>query len=159
MRLILSNLSHPDRFVRSSAIEALELRVDAPLLGGILPLFEHESPRSIAEHGGAFFSLQEREPRAVLRELARHRSPWIRACTAFALGELRLRDEVATLEKLVEDEDELTRWNAIEAVGRIGDRETLPLLQTLRKKETGRARSYVETAIAAIESRAVLRGG
>jgi HEAT repeat protein/ATP/ADP translocase len=153
MRLILSNLSHPDRFVRSSAIEALELRVDASLLGGILPLFEHESPRSIAEHGGAYFSLEEREPRAVLRELARHRSAWIRACAAFALGELGARDEVATLEKLFEDEDELTRWNAIEAVGRIGDPGSLPRLQTLREKGAGRARSYAETAIAAIEGR------
>ncbi len=75
MRLILSNLNHPDRYVRSSAIEALEVRVDPSALGGILPLFEHENARVIAEHGGSQFELPMRSRREVLAELTRHRSP------------------------------------------------------------------------------------
>jgi HEAT repeat protein len=150
-------LSHPDHFVRSSAIEALEVRVDPSLLGGILPLFEHESPRSIAEHGGAYFSLEERSPRAVLRELVRHRAAWVRACAAFALGELGEGDDLVALESLVDDDDRLTRWNAVEAIGRIGDARSLPLLRSLCAREEGKLRSYAEAALAAIERRAAIR--
>jgi HEAT repeat protein len=154
MRIILSNLNHPDRFVRSSAIEALELRVDPSWLGGILPLFEHESPSSIAEHGAAYFSLQPREPREVLSELTRHRSAWIRACAVYALGEVGGRSDVSMLTALFSDRYELTRLNAIEAVGRIGDSTCLPLLETLLAREAGRAREYAESAIGRLRGRA-----
>jgi AAA family ATP:ADP antiporter len=152
MRLILSNLNHPDRYVRSSAIEALELRVDASLLGGILPLFEHENPRSIAEHGGALFSLPARKPADVLRELARHRSSWIRACAVYALGQVGSRDDLATLSRVVEDPYDLVRLNAIEAIGHLGDPTALALLERM-SGESGRMREYAEAAIADISRR------
>ena len=41
--------------------EALEVRVEPALLGGILPLFEHENPRAIAEHGSSYFQFPTRE--------------------------------------------------------------------------------------------------
>ncbi len=154
MRLILSNLNNPDRYVRSSAIEALELRVDASLLGGILPLFEHEDPRSIAEHGGSLFSLPMRKPEDVLRDLARHRSSWIRACAVYALGQLGTRDDLPTLERAVEDPYDLVRLNAIEAIGHLGDPTALALLETLRQKN-GRMQEYAESAIANINRRRV----
>lgn len=154
MRLILSNLNHPDRHVRSSAIEALELRVDASLLGGILPLFEHENPRSIAEHGGSLFSLPTRKPEDVLSELARHRSSWIRACAVYALGQVGNRDDLSTLQRAVEDPYELARLNAVEAIGHLGDPSALGLLETLRQ-ESGRTREYAEAAIADITRRKV----
>jgi HEAT repeat protein/ATP/ADP translocase len=152
MRLILSNLNHPDRYVRSSAIEALELRVDASLLGGILPLFEHENPRSIAEHGGSLFSLPMRTPAQVLRELARHRSSWIRACAVYALGQVGTLDDLSTLQRAVEDPYDLARLNAIEAIGHLGDPSALALLEILRQ-ENGRMREYAESAIADISRR------
>jgi HEAT repeat protein len=152
MRLILSNLNHPDRYVRSSAIEALELRVDASLLGGILPLFEHENPRSIAEHGGSLFSLPMRKPAQVLRELARHRSSWIRACAVYALGQVGTLDDLSTLQRAVEDPYDLARLNAIEAIGHLGDPSALALLEILRQ-ENGRMREYAESAIADISRR------
>lgn len=146
MRLILSNLNHPDRYVRSSAIEALELRVDASLLGGILPLFEHENPKTIAEHGGSLFSLPTGMPADVLRELARHRSSWIRACAVYAMGQVGSRDDLTTLQRVVEDPHELVRLNAIEAIGRLADPSALALLESLCK-ESGKTREYAEAAI------------
>jgi AAA family ATP:ADP antiporter len=152
MRLILSNLNHPDRYVRSSAIEALELRVDSSLLGGILPLFEHENPRSIAEHGGSLFSLPTRKPADVLRELSRHRSSWIRACAVYALGQVGTRDDVTTLQRAVEDSYDLARWNAVEAIGHLGDPSAITFLERLRR-ESGRMHDYAETAMADIQNR------
>jgi HEAT repeat protein len=152
MRLILSNLNHPDRYVRSSAIEALELRVDASLLGGILPLFEHENPRSIAEHGGSIFSLPARKPAEVLRELARHRSPWIRACAVYALGQVGSRNDLSTLQRVIEDRYDLVRLNAVEAIGHLGDGSALALLESLRQ-ESGRMRDYAECAMSDIQGR------
>jgi AAA family ATP:ADP antiporter len=157
MRLILSNLNHPDRYVRSSAIEALELRVDASLLGGILPLFEHENPRSIAEHGGAFFSLPARKPADVLRELARHRSSWIRACAVYALGQVGGREDLATLQRVVEDPYDLVRLNAIEAIGHLGDSMAISFLESLTE-ESGRMREYAEAAVKDIHNRQGHRG-
>jgi HEAT repeat protein len=152
MRLILSNLNHPDRYVRSSAIEALELRVDPSLLGGILPLFEHENPRSIAEHGGALFALPTRGPADVLRELTRHRSFWIRACAVYALGQVGSREDLSTLQRVVEDRHDLVRLNAVEAIGNLGDGSAISLLKTF-SQESGRMKEYAEAAIAGIQER------
>ncbi|MGH9334832.1 MAG: HEAT repeat domain-containing protein, partial [Vicinamibacteria bacterium] len=154
MRLILSNLSHPDRYVRSRAIEALELRVESSLLGGILPLFEHENPRSMAEHGSVLFSLPAAKPKEILRELSRHRSSWIRACAVYAIGQVGGRDDLATLRRMVEDGYDLARLNAIEAMGRLGDASSLPLLQSVKSRESGRIRDYADEALAAISARA-----
>lgn len=156
MRLILSNLNHPDRYVRSSAIEALELRVDPSVLGGILPLFEHENPRSIAEHGGSYFALPASKPSEVLRELTRHRSPWIRACALYAMGQVGLggADEITCLRAALDDGYELARLNAVEALGRIGDRSILRDLEARARSEEPRMTAYLETAMAAIRSRA-----
>ena len=152
MRLILSNLNHPDRYVRSSAIEALVLRVDPSLLGGILPLFEHENPRSIAEHGGALFALPTRGPADVLRELTRHRSSWIRACAVYALGQVGSREDLSTLQRVVEDRHDLVRLNAVEAIGNLGDGSAISLLKTF-SQESGRMKEYAEAAIAGIQER------
>ena len=154
MRLILSNLNHPDSYVRSSAIEALELRVDPSLLGGILPLFEHENPRSIAEHGSSLFSLPLRRPPDVLRELSRHRSSWIRACAVYALGQVGSLDDLTTLQRVVEDSYDLARLNAVEAIGHLGDPSALALLETLRR-ESGKMQDYAAAAIADISRRNV----
>jgi HEAT repeat protein len=154
MRLILSNLNHPDGYVRSSAIEALELRVDPTLLGGILPLFEHENPRSIAEHGGSLFSFPTRKPADVLRELARHRSSWIRACAVYALGQVGSRDDLTTLQRSVEDPYDLARLNAVEAIGHLGDPSALAFLESLLR-ESGKMPYYAEAAIADISRRKV----
>ncbi len=152
MRLILSNLHHPDRYVRSSAIEALEHRVDSSLLGGILPLFEHENPRSIAEHGGSLFSLPVPRPADVLQDLTRHRSPWIRACAVYALGQVGSGDDVGALQRAVEDRYDLARLNAVEAIGHLGGPSALAFLENLRR-ERGKMQDYAESAIADISRR------
>lgn len=157
MRIIVSNLNHPDRYVRSSAIEALELRVESSLLEGILPLFEHDSPEAIAEHGGSLFSLPVKRPSSVLRELTRHRSPWIRACAIYALGEVGSRDDVPALEALSSDPYELARLNAVESIGRLGDSSRTSFLEALSSPQshpTAKLREYALAAIAAIHDRA-----
>jgi HEAT repeat protein len=153
MRLILSNLNHPDRFIRASAIEALEVRVDPVLLGGILPLFEHESPQSIAEHGSTYFDLPSRPPLDVLTELTRHRSAWIRACAVFALGQVGSRELLSRIEALTDDDDELTRLNAVEAIGKLGDARSLPLLERLAEGAKGKLLVYASAAMRAIGAR------
>jgi HEAT repeat protein len=153
MRLILSNLNHPDRYLRSSAIEALEVRVESALLGGILPLFEHENPREIAEHGSAFFEFPSREPRAVLSELTRHRSAWIRACAIYVVGRLGRSEDLRPLEERLADDYELARLNAIEAIGRLGDRDSMALLDGLRSDDDSRTRDYASRAMSNIKNR------
>jgi len=151
MRLILSNLNHPDRFVRSSAIEALEVRVDPSLLGGVLPLFEHENPAVIAEHGSSLYEFPEREPRELLVEITKHRSGWVRACAVYVLGRLGTAADCGALELCLDDRDELVRLNAIEGLGRLRSVDSLPLLRKLLAESEGKIRDYARTAIAAIE--------
>ena len=153
MRLILSNLNHPDRYVRSSAIEALEVRVEPALLGGILPLFEHENPRAIAEHGSSFFELPSREFHEVLSELTRHRSPWVRACTIYVVGRLGRSEDLRRLEERLADDDDLVRLNAIEAIGRLGDRNSMALLDGLQSDDDSKTRDYASRAMSNIKNR------
>ena len=153
MRLILSNLNHSDRYVRSSAIEALEVRVEPALLGGILPLFEHENPRTIAEHGSSFFELPSREPHEVLSELTRHRSPWVRACAIYVVGRLGRSEDLRPLEERLADDYDLARLNAIEAIGRLGDRNSLALLESLQSNDDSKTRDYASRAMANIKNR------
>ena len=153
MRLILSNLNHPDRYVRSSAIEALEVRVDPSVLGGILPLFEHENTRFIAEHGGSQFELPKRSPREVLAELTRHRSPWVRACAIFVVGRAGDTEGLKPLEARLDDPYELARLNAIEAIGRLGNEESLRRLETMSSENAGTEKNYADAAIDEIRAR------
>lgn len=153
MRLILSNLNHPDRFIRSSAIEALEVRVDPALLGGILPLFEHESPRAIAEQGVEIFELPRRKPLDALVDLTHHRSRWIRACAVYALGDVGDAGCLGRLEELASDKDELTRLNAIESIGRIGDAGSVTFLEHLGRDHDSKMEAYALAAVETIRSR------
>ena len=153
MRLILSNLNHPDRYVRSSAIEALEVRVDATLLGGILPLFEHESPRDIAEHGSSFFEFPSREPHEVLIELTRHRSPWVRACAIYVMGRMGRSEDLGPIEDRLDDGYELARLNAIEAIGKLGNRDSMALLEELQSDDDGKTKNYASKAMSNIQAR------
>ncbi len=153
MRLILSNLNHPDRYVRSSAIEALEVRVEPALLGGILPLFEHENPRAIAEHGSSFFELPSRESHEVLSELTRHRSPWVRACAIYVVGRLGRSEDLRPLEERLADDYDLARLNAIEAIGRLGDRNSMALLDGLQSDDDSKTRDYASRAMSNIKNR------
>ena len=153
MRIILSNLNHPDRYVRSSAIEALEVRVEPALLGGILPLFEHENPRTIAEHGSSFFELPSREPHEVLSELTRHCSPWVRACAIYVVGRLGRSEDLRPLEERLADDYDLARLNAIEAIGRLGDRNSMALLESLQSNDDSKTRDYASRAMVNIKNR------
>jgi HEAT repeat protein len=88
----------------------------------------------------------------VLRELARHRSPWIRACAVYALGQVGSRDDLSTLQRVIEDRYDLVRLNAVEAIGHLGDGSALALLESLRQ-ESGRMRDYAECAMSDIQGR------
>ncbi len=153
MRLILSNIHHPDKYVRSSALEALEVRVEPVLLGGILPLFEHENPRVIAEHGSSYFQFPTREPNEVLSELTRHRSPWVRACAIYVVGRLGRSEDLRPVEERLGDEYELARLNAIEAIGNLGDANNLAMLQGLQTDDDAKTRDYVSKAMRNIQNR------
>ena len=153
MRLILSNLNHTDAYVRSSAIEALETRVDASQLGGVLPLFEHENPKIVAEHGSVVFELRTKKPDVMLTELTRHRTPWMRACAVYALGQVGGAWARPHMEARLGDRDELTRLNAIEGLGRIANMDSVAQLEKIEQETTGRQKEYAQEAIARIRSR------
>lgn len=153
MRLILSNLNHPDKYVRSSALEALEVRVEPALLGGILPLFEHESPREIAEHGSSYFQFPSREPSEVLAELTRHRSPWVRACAVYVVGRIGRLEDLAPVEDRLADDYELARLNTIEAIGRLGNHDSIALLQPHENDPDATTRAYAARAIKTLRRR------
>lgn len=153
MRLILSNLNHPEPYVRSSAIEALEVRVDPSLIGGVLPLFEHSSPKVVAEHGGSYFLLPSKQPLDVLHELAGDRSRWLRACALFALGQVGGKRALGLLERRLKDPYELAQLNAIEAMGQLAGTDSLPLLERVGTLHGGRVQIYSEVAMRKIRSR------
>jgi HEAT repeat protein len=153
MRLILSNLNHPEPYVRSSAIEALEVRTGSSLVSGILPLFEHADPKVTAEHGGSYYQLPSKNPLEVLFELAGDRSRWLRACALYALGQVGDDQAVPLLERKVSDPYELARLNAIESLGELAGSAGLPLLEQAAKKYRGRERQYADTASKKIRAR------
>jgi HEAT repeat protein len=97
-----------------------------------------------------------KRPSSVLRELTRHRSPWIRACAIYALGEVGSRDDLPALEALSNDPYELARLNAVESIGRLGDSSETSFLAALSGREshpTAKLSEYALAAIAAIRDR------
>jgi HEAT repeat protein len=53
---------------------------------------------------------------------------------------------------VVDDPHDLVRLNAIEAIGNLGDRSAISLLQSF-SQQTGKMRDYAQAAIAGIEER------
>ena len=153
MRLILGNLSHPDPSMRANAVEALEVKIEPQLLGGVQPLFEHSDLSVIAEHGASLYPLPDKKPLEALFELARDRSRWVRACALFALGEVGGTNAIRVLESQITDPYELVRLNAIEGLGRLASAGSLVLLQKIAGEQTGRTRQYAAAAIERILSR------
>ncbi len=153
MRLILSNLNHPEPYVRASALEALEVRVDPSLIGGILPLFEHSRAEAVAEHGSSVFRLPSKQPIEVLFELASDRSKWLRACALYAMGQVAGEKALPLLERRLYDTYELARLNAIEAMGRVANTSGVTLLEGLGETSEERVLKYSETAIRRIRDR------
>ena len=154
MRLILGNLSHPDPSIRANAVEALEVKIEPGLLGGVQPLFEHSDLSVIAEHGASLYPLPDKKPLEALFELARDRSRWVRACALFALGEVGGgTNAIRVLESQISDPYELVRLNAIEGLGRLASATSLVMLQKIAGEQTGRTRQYAAAAIERILSR------
>jgi len=153
MRIILSNLMHPEPYVRASAIEALEVRIDANVLGGVQPLFEHSNLKVTAEHGGSLYEMPSKDPLQILYELASDKSRWIRACALFALGEIGGEEVLPILERRVNDPYELVRLNAIEALGRLAGSSSMKLLEKIRSEKQGRTRKYADEALKSIRAR------
>ena len=156
MRLILGNLIHPELNVRSNAVEALEVRVDADVLGGIQPLFEHANLTTVAEHGGTLYDLPTKQPIEVLFELARDPSGWTRACALYALGELGSQEAVQHLAQRTNDPYELARLNAIHGLGRLASKSSLSILERIDKGKDTTARQYAKDAIKSIKSRIII---
>jgi HEAT repeat protein len=153
MRIILSNLTHPEPYVRSSAVEALEGSVDSALLTGVLPLFEHSDPEAAVEQGRRLYQFPERGPLEVVFELTSDPSRWVRACALYALGEIGGQGVAAALERKVNDPYELARLNAIEALGRRGEAGSLGILEAVRTRAEGRVKLYADAAVASIQGR------
>ena len=89
----------------------------------------------------------------MLSELTRHRSPWVRACAIYVVGRLGRSEDLRPLEERLADDYELARLNAIEAIGRLGDRDSIALLAGLEQNDDSRIRDYASRAMSNIKNR------
>ena len=89
----------------------------------------------------------------MLAELTRHRSPWVRACAIYVVGRAGDTNDLEPLEERLDDPYQLARLNAIEAIGRLGNQESLQRLETLRSESAGTVKIYADAAMDEIRAR------
>jgi len=110
MNIVSRNIQHPDAFVRSDAIEALENIGDSNLVTPLIGLLEGRDSEE------KFPALTTSE---ILKELVKSRHRWIRATAIFGIGELKLKEFKDTIAGLLKDKDALIRTNAREALAKL----------------------------------------
>ena len=106
MRSIFRQMRSDDSRQRADALEALDSLAPKKIAREVLDLLE-QSP---GEKPAAAASVE-----AALAALAHHAKPWVRACTAFYLGDHGGQDGTGLLRELVRDGDSMVRETALYA--------------------------------------------
>lgn len=103
----------------------------------------------------ALGNLKDGRAVAVLANMAKNKSPQIRAASTEALGEMANdRTAFAALISRLQDDDQLVRETAAKALGKLQRREPLEALYSaVRKEKVSHVRQAMEAAIKSIESR------
>ena len=131
------NVASRARDKRAYAVEVLDVMLDGPLKGFLLPLLDERPDEQRREALAQHFPQPQRSPAERVRELLarpeRSLRAWTRACAARAAGELRLRELLGELDAL-QTADPLVRQTVTAAVQRLkqgdvaGPERSFPML-------------------------------
>jgi HEAT repeat protein len=106
MRAIFHQLRSGDSRQRADALEALDSLAPKKIGREVLDLLEQAPGEKAAAPASA---------EAALAALAHHAKPWVRACTAFYLGDHVQQDGAGLLRELARDSDPMVRETALYA--------------------------------------------
>ncbi len=138
-------LRHPCARVRANAVEALtaiEIS-ERELVEALTPLLEDENNRVV---GNAVVALWNTSARTRALQVATaevsHSDKWHRASIAYALGEIDTEESVELLFKLLKDDDEDVRRNAVEAVRKLTNPDAVARLVEFVNDDDDRVKLY-----------------
>ncbi|MDP8263587.1 MAG: HEAT repeat domain-containing protein [Candidatus Ancaeobacter aquaticus] len=140
IKSIVRNLSHPNRFYRANALEALEQIGEKDILKEIIPIIEEATTMPPPD-------LDEKKCKKLVAELLKSHYGWIRACAIFSLGKLGALNFTEQIVSMLGDPYELARANAIEALTKFNDASSLTYYKTALNDASPLVRSYAEAAL------------
>jgi len=109
-------LQSSDPVVHDNAVEFMDSVLPPEVRALVIPLFDRDvttHERIVIANKMLGASLGDREE--AIEVMALSDDPWLRACAAYAMGEMRLTRFAATLDKWATDADALLRATAIDA--------------------------------------------
>ncbi len=112
---IMKDIFHPNRFVRASALDALEAVGHKVIAKAFVPLLEEK-----AEGHAPRAEATPEELSQWTRQWLKSPYRWVRACGVFGAGKLRLAILQEELLSCLNDSYDLVRANALEALGGFG---------------------------------------
>ena len=150
---LIATLNDDNWHVRRAAIGALGAIGDQSAVPVLIDLLQDDSSTIRASAAGELASFLNPQAVEPLCRSLQDSSPAVRAAAARTLGrhgDTRAVEPLCTLLAQVAagDEEESARVDVAEALGRLGDRQALPVLQTAAQTDpSGRVRRQAETAI------------
>ena len=133
MNIISKNLRHPDAFVRSNAIEALEHIGEPEIASPLIALLENK----------AEFDFPDVDISEVLETFIKSKHKWLCASAIFTIGELKLTKFKDRLLHLLKDKDSLIRANSLEALLKMGHRFSPDSIQSLKNDPSPLVKRYI----------------
>ncbi len=134
---ILELLPEATGTLLESAVDALVKIGDAPAIDALLPLLEQSSPEQQAKILLGIKKVKSAEAVPLLLDMLEHAKPVIRRHIVDALGEIAQANTCETLKALVtRDASFEVRAAAVKALGKIGNKDVLPVLETALKDES-----------------------
>ena len=110
------SMQSDDPIVHDNAVEFMDSVLPPEVRALIIPLFDREvsvGERIAAANRMLGSSLTDREE--AIEVMALSEDPWLRACAAYAMGEMRLTRFASTLDQWAKDGDPLLRATAVDA--------------------------------------------
>ncbi|MGH9824358.1 MAG: HEAT repeat domain-containing protein, partial [Blastocatellia bacterium] len=120
-------------FVRSSALDALEVCGDTASGAAVEKLLEPSDPFLCARAAALLGELKYEQGAESLIRLLSEENPVIKSAAAVALGRLKTARATESLVGLLKDSSPEVRSAAAEALGEIGDQHTGPAVETAMK--------------------------
>ena len=106
--------------IHDNALEFLENVLIPEFRGLLLPLIDSQVPvRQRVALANRTLGTVALTPADAVRSLLSSEDPWLRACAAYVIGELRLHEFKKDLERLAEDPDPLLRETARQALKKL----------------------------------------
>ncbi len=138
---IIKDLSHPNRFVRASALDALEVVGHKAIAKALVPILEERMPAAGAAEPA---KAANEEILGWIRQWLNSPYRWIRACGVFGAGRLGLQAVHEELISSLSDSYELVRANAVEALARLGLDSNRVYIQRMLSDSSPLPRRYAE---------------